>query len=256
MIEFASKEDFSDIIKLWHEVFGDSEKVIEGFLERFYDRVLLFRKSNKILGMLSLLPISVGKATGFYVYAVATDESCRSKGIATRLLEYSKALCQNKNFLLLVPASDSLFEFYKKFGFSNISCLEKNIVSSHIEGDIIPVSPISPIELLILRKEYFKSISFFEWDIDILNLMHDCFGYKFLKLGEDLGFAVCEIFEQTISIKELCCKAEHRKSALASICKYFDCSLYSYIVPAKTDIPSAMIWGEEFKRPYFNLALD
>ena len=254
MIRFALREDFLNIIKLWNTVFGDSKQVIESFLNRFFDRVLLYYEDDILAGMLSLLPISNGKETGFYVYAVATDEAFRSKGIATKLIEYSKKLCGKDKFLILVPASESLFEFYKKFGFYEISCLEKNIADINTDTEILSVSPISSTELLILRKECFKNINFFEWDIDVLNLMYNCFGYKFLKFDE--GFAVCEIFKNTVNIKELCCRKEHRQSALNSISEYFNCSLYSYTVPAKTNIPSAMIWGKHFKAPYFNLALD
>lgn len=256
MIRFALREDFFDIINLWNTVFGDSKQVIESYLERFFDRVLLFYEDDTLAGMLSLLPISTGKETGFYVYAVATDERFRSKGIATKLIEHSKKLCGEDKFLILVPASESLFEFYKKFDFYEISCLEKNIVTTNIEDDILPLSLISSTELLIMRKECFKNINFFEWDIDVLNLMHDCFGYKFLKFDDDLGFAVCEIFKNTVNVKELCCRKEHRQAALSSICKYFNCSLYSFTIPAKTNIASAMIWGKHFKSPYFNLALD
>lgn len=256
MIKFASKNDYCDIIKLWKNVFGDSEKTINDYLSRFGKNVLLFYEEECLCGMLSLLPISNGKYTGFYIYAVATDKRFRSRGIASRLIEYSKEICGNNKFLILTPASEALFGFYKKFGFYEISCIEKNIINLPLCNETMPISPISATELLILRKECFKNISFFEWDIDVLKLMHDCFGYRFLTLGENLGFAVCEIFENTVNIKELCCKKEHRPAALTSICNHLGCDLYSYVIPSKTATPSSMVWGMSFKKPYFNLSLD
>lgn len=256
MIKFASADDFFDIIKLWKNVFGDSEKMINDYLSRFGKNVLIFREGKSLCGMLSLLPISNGKSVGFYVYAVATDKSFRSRGIASRLIEYSKELCGNDKFLILTPASESLFGFYKKFGFYEISCIEKYIAGLEVSDEIIPVSEISPTELLIFRKECFKGFSFFEWDIDVLKLMKDCFGYCFLALGNNLGFAVCEVFENMVNIKELCCQRIYRQAALASVCRYFGCDLYSYVIPSKTAVPSSMVWGKSFKKPYFNLSLD
>lgn len=256
MICFAEKKDFRRIIELWHNIFGDSENIIEEFLNRFYKNVLLYLEGDKIVGMLSLLNLSQGKKTGYYVYAVATDEKFRSKGIATALIEYAKSLCKKDEFLLLVPAEDSLFDFYKKLGFSEISCIRKRNYMKTVIDAQIPVLPISPTEFLILRKEFFKNYDFIEWDIDILNLLHDVYGAKFIKFGDNAGFAVCEVFENFVSVKELCCAPHNIKIAMSSICKFFGRSIYSYTLPVKDIKPNAMSYGKKFKKPYFNLALD
>ncbi len=257
MIGFAEKTDFNNIISLWNKVFGDNEAVIREYLERFYDRVLFYKDGDELLGMLSLLPISVKNRMGYYVYAVATDEKHRGEGIATKLIEYAKDLCSKDEFLILVPASNSLIEFYERFGFYGISCVAKK---QDFKNDKItkslPVTEISPTEFLILRKGFFQDKSFFEWDIDVLSLMHDCFGMKFLKVGEETGVIACDIFEGMITVKEMCGKEEDYKILLSSVREFLGFDIYSYTVPEKSETPSAMVFGHRFNKPYFNLALD
>lgn len=255
MIEFAGRTDFSEIVSLWHKVFGDSENIVLKYLERFFDRVLVFREGGRILGMLSLLPISVREKTGYYVYAVATAEESRGKGVASKLLEYSKKLCGDEKFLILVPASASLFDFYKRFDFSEINCITKKVLTSEVGASSLPITPVSSTEILILRKEFFESRDFFEWDIDVLDLMHD-FGTRFFRIGEKSGFLICDVFENEINIKELCTFDIDTKTALAAVRSYFNVDVYAYTLPKPDSFPSAMVWGAEFKNPYFNLALD
>lgn len=257
MIGYAKEEDFEKIICLWHRVFGDNKDVIRKYLDRFYDRVLVYRNNDEILGISSLLPISVKNRLGYYVYAVATDEAHRGKGIASKMIEYAKGLCKKEEFLILVPAKASLFEFYKRFGFYEISCITKKQDFEYREDlPKLSLTEISPTEFLILRKEFFKNNSFFEWDIDILNLMHDCFGTKFLKTADNKSFVACDVFENTVTVKEICADKKDYESILASVRRHFGMDIYSYAFPEKTKTPSAMVFGAKFHKPYFNLALD
>ncbi|MCR5208176.1 MAG: hypothetical protein K6C14_06850, partial [Eubacterium sp.] len=48
-----------------------------------------------------------------YIYAACTLKSCRGKGIMSALLEYAK---KEYPSLCLIPASDSLAEYYGKRG--------------------------------------------------------------------------------------------------------------------------------------------
>ena len=257
MIGYAKEEDFEKIICLWHRVFGDNEDVIKKYLERFYQRVLLYREGDEVWGMMSLLPISVKNHTGYYVYAVATDEARRGEGIASKMIEYAKNICKKDEFLILVPAKESLFEFYKRFAFYEISCItKKQKFEPREDTKTLQLMEISPTEFLILRKEFFKHNSFFEWDIDVLNLMHDCFGTKFLKTVDGKAFIACDVFENMVTVKEMCSDKKDYDVLLASVSRYFGMDIYSYAFPEKTKTPSAMVFGAKFHKPYFNLALD
>lgn len=256
MIGVLKKEEFPQIISLWHEIFGDDEAIIEGFLKIFSDCVVVYREGKEVLGMLTLLPISVKSRLGYYVYAVATAMEHRGKGVATKLIEYAKKICDNKRFLILSPATVSLEGFYEKLGFLKINCFSKKQVPPDLTSErILPVIPITSTELFILRKEYFKNNSFFEWDIDVLDLMHNCFKSKFLKIGKNESFAVCDIFENFVLIKELCLN-DNVDVLLASIKNYFGKEIAYYTVYETDGKDGAMVWGGKFYRPYFNLALD
>ena len=100
MIRFADETDREGIVMLWHTVFGDEQKAINNYLDKYLSCVLLYTVDGEIAGMLSLLPLSCKDTEGKYVYAVATAPHCRGRGIAAELIKYS----ERENFLLLVPA--------------------------------------------------------------------------------------------------------------------------------------------------------
>lgn len=120
---FADKEK---IIELWQEAFGDKEDFILEMMHFFKEKGGFFgilNESDDLLCMMLYLdlPLFDGNSDrkSAYIYACATKENCRGKGLFTKLFEYAKKELQEEGYqyIFCVPQDLSLFEFYKKLGF-------------------------------------------------------------------------------------------------------------------------------------------
>lgn len=114
MIKFTT--DKNQIISLWQRVFGDDEDYINYFLDKCVNKSCLgYFENDKLVSMLFLIDCTYCGCKGKYVYAVATDEKCRGRGYASSLINEAKT--QMSDFLWLIPATESLFEYYSRLGF-------------------------------------------------------------------------------------------------------------------------------------------
>ena len=114
--QIAFTEDRDQILPLWSHVFGDSKEDIDFFLDNCKHKSCLGYFSDGVLvSMLFLVECSYCNQNGAYLYAVCTDKAYRGRGCVSRLIE--KAKNTDHVFLWLIPANDSLFDFYARFGF-------------------------------------------------------------------------------------------------------------------------------------------
>ena len=131
VITFAKKEDKDEIIALWQEAFLEKREDIEPFVDEYFECFVLLKSNETVCSMLSMIPVFINDEKGRYIYAVATKKEYQNRGYSSKLLEYVNEYINmnNEKFSVLVPASDSLFDFYEKRGYNTINCIEKNIIS-------------------------------------------------------------------------------------------------------------------------------
>lgn len=128
MINLAKKEDTARLIGLWKDSFDD-----EAFAVKFYDgcidykNIFVYRNNeNKIVAVLHLIPCCYIKGSekmdGAYLYALSTDKEYRKKGIMGRLIERAiyEGQSRDYDFLYLIPADETLYEYYNRYGFDVI----------------------------------------------------------------------------------------------------------------------------------------
>ncbi|MFR7483481.1 MAG: GNAT family N-acetyltransferase, partial [Eubacterium sp.] len=117
MADIAFIDDLKQIKSLWLNVFaGDDDKTVEYFYKNcVHKKCLGAFCDDKPVSMLFLVDCGYCGKKGAYVYAVCTLPEFRGRGISGSLIEYSKSL--GYDFLWLIPASESLFCFYSRFGF-------------------------------------------------------------------------------------------------------------------------------------------
>ncbi len=261
MIRFAQTNDGEQIKRLWHEAFGDSARDIENYLRVYSDKVLLYIEDRFIKGMLSLLPVRLGSISGNYIYAAATDARARGRGIASKLIRYANkyTLDSGGAFTVLVPAEKSLYEFYKKRGFTEISAVKRAEFAGTGFGDTaLEVKKISPERLYVLRKKYFVSERFIEWDIPELEYMWKIYNGNFFEIkgAEVNAFAVCSFDGGMLDFKELCTGGAEVEECIAAVNSLFNAPHCRVALPDKNGGASAMIYPPEYKDCYFNLAID
>ncbi len=123
MIDFAGYSDRKALESLWQSVFLEDEEITEYFFENIFGDTItpVIRVDGEIASALFLLDCTIGEYKGKCVYCAMTNYSHRGKGYMKTLLDYSYDFCreQSYDFLFLVPAEKSLFEYYKKCGFEN-----------------------------------------------------------------------------------------------------------------------------------------
>lgn len=125
MIARATREQIPELRALWQNVFGDGPDFLDPFFTRVFipDNTLVWTENGCVVSALYILPYTIpnGEETlrAAYLYALATEPAWRGRKIMSHLIEASFDLCAARGYALtmLVPAKDSLFGFYRGFGF-------------------------------------------------------------------------------------------------------------------------------------------
>ena len=124
MFQCTAREK-GELIALWHQAFGDERREIEAFFHRFSKtgELLFDRSEGRVVSALYLLPqrlfVRGEEYPVAYLYAAATDEAHRGGGRMGRLIERAFSWCEKQGLSACVtlPASDSLYGYYERFGF-------------------------------------------------------------------------------------------------------------------------------------------
>lgn len=260
MIVFAEERHKNQIAILWKEAFGDEEREVLKYLDKILEYVLVFEENDDVCGMLSMLPVTYKEQEGRYIYAVATRLDKRGKGISTALIDFAKNYIQenNETFLVLVPQNDGLFDFYKKRGFTPISCIEKRIDYENFKiCESGEVKTITAENYLMSRDEFFKREPFIKWDESMLVFAQKMYNGDFVSVsfgGEKIGTAFCTMIGNELHIKELLSNQSEKMVRILK--KEYGVSKALYACPSYNDKPFAMTYPEFENNVYFNIALD
>ncbi len=120
--------------KLWADTFGDNEEYISLLFNYEYTPTECFAEieNGELISVLYLLKGYIKTENkvfeGRYLYAAATAEKHRGKGIMAKLIREAQSYIAENNisFISLVPADEGLYGYYSKFGFEP---LMKNYVA-------------------------------------------------------------------------------------------------------------------------------
>lgn len=128
IIRKSKREDLPALKELWSECFPDDTGYAHFFFENIFKEkcAVVFESGDEILGMIHVFPRTIntpcGKLSAKYIYGVGTKKSARGRGVAGKLID-SEA--KDTDILVLIPANEGLFEFYRKKGFSEICEIAK-----------------------------------------------------------------------------------------------------------------------------------
>ncbi|MGL5786301.1 MAG: GNAT family N-acetyltransferase [Bacteroidales bacterium] len=141
---------------LWKDCFGDDDAFISRYLDyAISNSYFYYSERNKLLvSFLSLIPVSLesgnNRLNGYYLYGVATAPEFRGQGEGKKL--FAEVLSGLKyDFVITIPASESLFRYYKNQGFDYM--LERGFVSlpdQPVDGNTEKPEQIFPDEPQVL----------------------------------------------------------------------------------------------------------
>lgn len=121
---WADPADTNDLISLWVQCFHDEPEAAASFFSHFppqiHTRII---QTGCLAAMASWMSVTIADKDsvipGAYLYAVATHEDCRRKGLCRTLLSELEAELRKQNcqFTALYPAEESLYAYYGSMGY-------------------------------------------------------------------------------------------------------------------------------------------
>ena len=171
MITIANESMIPPLQALWVEAFGDPDIYVGFFLDRRFNDMTTF------VYLVDNLPVSMAFVfdeelyyqgdylKAGYIYGVATGDHHRGKGYSTKVLKHIHTLYPTT---FLVPATESLFEFYEKQGYKRAFTIKEMQLSLHkIEPSKVHYSlvPISPEDYKNFRDVSFQREGYIRWSL-------------------------------------------------------------------------------------------
>ncbi|MGI6562783.1 MAG: GNAT family N-acetyltransferase [Clostridia bacterium] len=248
----SRKEETDRLKDLWEIAFGDDRAYIDLFFKYKYkeDRTYVLTRNGKIAAMTTAVPVLYndknGSAEGVMLYAVATHPEDRGKGFSTMLMDYvNRDFFEKGTFLsVLVPATPSLFQFYKNRGYTeSFTISEEKVKSEDLKNCKNPdlfMQPAEGKDYNRIRNRLLSDISFiqyFDEDIEFqkqISLLSG--GDIFLLRTEDIiGCAAVEkTSSEQILVKELLVPDSLKIAALWEIADFMKASEIIVRTPSRS----------------------
>lgn len=120
-IDTPGAEQTAQLRRLWQEAFGDSDAFLNSFFSLAFapERCRCVTAENRIVAALYWFDCTCRGEKMAYLYAVATAEGCRGKGLCRALMEDTHDHLRKLGYqgTVLVPASERLRQMYGKMGY-------------------------------------------------------------------------------------------------------------------------------------------
>ena len=242
----------ADLKHLWHTVFGDAPSVIDAYFDIFYspDRVACEFIDGELAAAAYVMPageLTAGdtKEKCAHIYAVAVYPKFRGRGLGISVTNRAVQLAKENGFntVVLHPASDSLFDYYKKHcGFE--TCFYSKTETMPL-GAVNEASLCTDINSYITcREKFLSSIPHISLNEEILTFFVNCGGKLY---ASDFGCAAVEVSDGTAYFREAL-------GDVSSICP--EDAENASLSLVGCDIPTGMIHGSaEFKFGWMGLTL-
>ncbi len=157
-IRYARPGETEAIRALWNHCFPGDELYREYFFTWLYkpEQALVALSDGRLAAMLHQIPQAFvapdgGVMPARYLYAIGTHEEFRGRGLCGALLDqtFFDMHLRREGLATLVPASESLFRFYARFGFEPVfDCDEPATV------DVSGMKAASPSDVTALAALY------------------------------------------------------------------------------------------------------
>lgn len=167
---------------LWKEAFGDEDTFLDLFFSTAFapERCLCILIENNVAAALYWFQCEYSNQPLAYIYAVATAKVYRGRGLCQQLLTATHSTLKRQGYVgaVLVPGSETLFDFYKKTGYQTacyrntyhydlhtcmaqapivnqtFSANQTSDMPSLSAASIFPMKEISATEHAALRKDF------------------------------------------------------------------------------------------------------
>ena len=124
------QEDTETVRKLWNDRFEDGTPGFADFLFSSLknEDIYVAEDEGKVSAMLiSMATLEYGNRKGFYLYSACTARGHENKGLMHRLVSFAleEERKKGRDFCVLVPGEESLYDFYAGLGFETVTYLRR-----------------------------------------------------------------------------------------------------------------------------------
>ncbi len=134
IIDAPRENDILTLRALWKQAFGDTDDFLDLFFSTAFssDRALCLRVDGVPIAVLYWFDCTCRQEKIAYLYAVATAREHRGKGLCSVLMDNTHKHLERLGYAgaMLVPSSESLFEFYRKRGYETSGYVSEFCVNS------------------------------------------------------------------------------------------------------------------------------
>lgn len=132
------------LIELWQLCFDDTEAFIQLYFDRVYkeENALTIESNGALVSALQIIPYTMNfcgsELNVAYISGACTHPAYRGKGYMGELLEEAFRVMRRQGFDLtaLIPANPSLFEYYRRYGYTEI--FDYTIVEETVPATPLP----------------------------------------------------------------------------------------------------------------------
>lgn len=145
----------TELRRLWKQAFGDTDAFLDDFFATGFsaDRCHYLTQDGHLTAALYWFDCQLDGRKLAYVYAVATDEAFRNRGLCRKLLAETHQRLSSLGYsgALLVPGSEDLFRLYEKLGYRVCSSVTEETC---LAGAPIPLHAVDPETYAALRRQH------------------------------------------------------------------------------------------------------
>ena len=155
--EIFERDGNVSLIDIWCECFGDPPEVPTEFYSTVKADILVARDGESIVGVVNILPVTLGKYTGGYVYAAGVKKAFRGRGIFDEMLKETDNFLTAKgaSFVCLVPGDESLARTYIKRGYTEkIERFDPKNEAADVSGAIVSEKDFADFATPECEREY------------------------------------------------------------------------------------------------------
>ena len=190
MVIKGDKKFIGELSRLWKVVFSDNDKFINLFFDKQYNRceTFCYEEDGKVVSAFYLLPCNISFGgqifCGRYLYAAATYPEYRGKKLMSKLINEAQSYCEKQgvDFISLLPAEESLYGYYERFGFKEAMYRFESVIKSDCTQSIVLSKINNGEELLEYRNNYCKDrLIFGAQELEFIIEAMKFYGSQFLK---------------------------------------------------------------------------
>jgi len=264
-IRLSKNEDITHLKEIWKVCFGDDDSYIDFFFDNKYkeDQTFVLIYKTQIAAMLTMIPIKITlpnnrSYNSAMLYAIATHPRYQGMGLSTEIMNYTKEylLKQNVEILALVPAEESLINFYSKREYSDGFYIKQSKLTyeniqelKKYKTNKLAIKPACPEEYNSIRNKQLQGRFYVEYSNDEIGYQKKLSNRSDADIytldTEDVKgcLAAERINNEKVIIKELLIPEYFINEVLINISKLLPAKEYILRLPAYVDKD----FGESFR---------